>query len=334
MFQKISIALLIFSLLLAGCSPASRDFSPSDQVGVVTEMLQVEAPASAPMAEGEKGSYALDQTAASTDRLVIKNGTLSMAVDDPLISRDNIAHMAEAMGGFVVSADMYQQTLSNGIQVPQVSMTIRVPSERLDEALKTIKAETDQPIITENLNQPGCDRRIHRPELAAGQLTSRRTAAAADHGRRQSDRRCAGGIFTAGICPRTDRADQRSDEVLRTVSRPFFHQHSADRQRRHAATLDCWLAAGWSGQASPAITHQSITVIDQLCDPPGHLIPPGSNSRLWTHHIDRLGNYQPGEEKAKVQESPATRTTGISLQSQCYELSMTSTWTAHLLYFM
>ena len=152
MFQKISIALLIFSLLLAGCSPSSRNFSPSDQVGVVTEMLQAEAPAAASVAGGEKGSYAIDQTAASTDRLVIKNGTLSMAVDDPLISRDNIAHMAEAMGGFVVSADMYQQTLSNGIQVPQVSMTIRVPSERLDEALTTIKAETDQPIITENLN--------------------------------------------------------------------------------------------------------------------------------------------------------------------------------------
>jgi len=152
MFRKFSIALLIFSLLLAGCSASSRNYSPSDQMGVVTEMMQVEAPASAPMAEGEKGSYALDQTATSTERLVIKNGSLSMAVDDPLISRDNIARMAEAMGGFVVSADMYQQTLSNGIQVPQVSMTIRVPSERLDEALTTIKAETDQPIINENLN--------------------------------------------------------------------------------------------------------------------------------------------------------------------------------------
>jgi hypothetical protein len=152
MYRKFSIALLIFTLLLAGCSASSRNYNPSDQVGVVTEMLQAEAPASAPMAEGEKGSYALDQTAASTERLVIKNGSLSMAVDDPLISRDNIARMAEALGGFVVSADMYQQTLSNGIQVPQVSMTIRVPSERLDEALTTIKAETDQPIINENLN--------------------------------------------------------------------------------------------------------------------------------------------------------------------------------------
>jgi hypothetical protein len=151
MFRKFSITLLIFSLLLAGCA-SSRNFSPSDELGVVTEMMQVEAPASAPMVEGEKGSYALNQTASSTERLVIKNGSLSMAVDDPLISRDNIARMAEALGGFVVSADMYQQTLSNGIQVPQVSMTIRVPAERLDEALETIKAETDQPIINENLS--------------------------------------------------------------------------------------------------------------------------------------------------------------------------------------
>ncbi len=99
---------------------------------------------------GEKSAYALDQTAASVDRLVIKNASLSIAVNDPLKSMDTISHMAEAMGGFVVSADMYQQSLSNGVKVPQVSMTIRVPAEKLDEALTTIKAETDQPIISEN----------------------------------------------------------------------------------------------------------------------------------------------------------------------------------------
>jgi hypothetical protein len=47
---------------------------------------------------------------------------------------------------------MYQQTLSNGVQVPQVSMTIRVPVDRLNEALTTIKKETDQPIISENVS--------------------------------------------------------------------------------------------------------------------------------------------------------------------------------------
>jgi len=152
MIKKISFALVILSLLLAGCSGATNLQSASQRDGVTEEMVYVEAPAAAPAMEGDKALYNMNQTAASTERLVIKNGTLSMAVDDPLLSRDNIARMAEAMGGFVVSADMYQQTLSNGVQVPQVSMTIRVPAERLDEALSAIKAETDQPIITENLN--------------------------------------------------------------------------------------------------------------------------------------------------------------------------------------
>ena len=153
MIKKISVALIILSLLLAGCTAATGNFRSSTQPDAVSEeMVYVEAPAAAPMMEGEKAVYAMDQTAASNERLVIKNGTLSLAVDDPLLSRDNIANMAEAMGGFVVSADMYQQTLNNGVQVPQVSMTIRVPAERLDEALTAIKAETDQPIINENMN--------------------------------------------------------------------------------------------------------------------------------------------------------------------------------------
>jgi hypothetical protein len=150
MIKKISFALVILSLLLAGCSGATNLQSASQRDGVTEEMMYVEAPASAPVMEGDKALYNMNQTVASTERLVIKNGTLSMAVDDPLLSRDNIARMAEAMGGFVVSADMYQQSLSNGVKVPQVSMTIRVPAEKLDEALTTIKAETDQPIISEN----------------------------------------------------------------------------------------------------------------------------------------------------------------------------------------
>ena len=151
MIKKFSITLVILALLLAGCSGAAQNLRSSEQTDFAVNEMLVEAPAAA-APEGAKGAYALDQTAASTERLVIKNATLSMAVDDPLVSRDNIARLAESMGGFVVSADMYQQTLSNGVQVPQVSMTIRVPAERLDEALTAIKAETDQPIINENMN--------------------------------------------------------------------------------------------------------------------------------------------------------------------------------------
>jgi hypothetical protein len=73
-----------------------------------------------------------------------------MAVNDPQKSMENITRMADAMGGFVVSAEMYQQTLNNGSKVPQVNMSIRVPAEKLAEALTTIKTETTQPIISEN----------------------------------------------------------------------------------------------------------------------------------------------------------------------------------------
>ena len=155
MYKRVSIALLIFSMLLAGCASAMNRSAGSPE-SVVRQQVAVEAP-SAPqesldqsLASGSKSTYALDQTSTSVDRLVIKNATLSMAVNDPLKSMDTISHMAEGMGGFVVTADMYQQSLSNGVKVPQVSMTIRVPAEKLDEALTTIKKETDQPIISEN----------------------------------------------------------------------------------------------------------------------------------------------------------------------------------------
>ena len=147
MIKKIVFVLFASSLLLAGCAAAKSANDLGVQESLVERQSPVEAPAAAPLA-GEKSSYALDQSAASVDRLVIKNASLSIAVDDPLKSMDNISHMAEAMGGFVVSADMYQQSLSNGVKVPQVSLTIRVPAERLDEALSTIKTETNQPIIT------------------------------------------------------------------------------------------------------------------------------------------------------------------------------------------
>lgn len=152
--KKVSFALIIIALLLAACASKAATVTPPMR-GAVSEGMP--APTAAPampqpqsIALGSKTAYAVDQSATSADRMVIKNASLSMAVDDPLKSMDNISHMAENMGGFVVTADMYQQSLDNGAKVPQVSMTIRVPAAKLDEALTTIKKETNQPIISEN----------------------------------------------------------------------------------------------------------------------------------------------------------------------------------------
>jgi hypothetical protein len=149
MVKKASFALIIFALLLAACAAKTSNLVSPELPGAAPAIQSLES-ANRAAVSGEKSAYSLDQPAASVDRLVIKNATLSIAVNDPLKSMDTISHMAESMGGFVVSADMYQQSLNNGLKVPQVSMTIRVPVEKLDEALTTIKAETDQPIISEN----------------------------------------------------------------------------------------------------------------------------------------------------------------------------------------
>jgi hypothetical protein len=149
MLKKAAFTLIILSLLLAGCAAANHSLTPAEAPSAVGERQAVESVSGASTAF-DKSAYAEDQSPTSVDRLVIKNASLSIAVDDPQKSMANISHMAEAMGGFVVSADMYQQTLSNGVKVPQVSMTIRVPAEKLDAALTSIKNETDQPVISEN----------------------------------------------------------------------------------------------------------------------------------------------------------------------------------------
>lgn len=149
MRKRVLFALLIFTLLLAACAPAAQSLRQAESPSIAPQPPVVESLAGA-QTSNTKSVYAQDQAATTTDRLVIKNATLSLAVDDPLKSMDNITRLAEGMGGFVVSAEMYQQSLDNGVKVPQVNITIRVPAERLAEALTAIKAETTQPIISEN----------------------------------------------------------------------------------------------------------------------------------------------------------------------------------------
>ena len=113
--------------------------------GAPEMMMESPAAAPAPMefySEEGISDYAYDQSASNvvTERLVIQNVDMSIVVADPKARMDEIADMAVAMGGFVVSSNLYQSSYGpNEIVVPEGRMTVRVPSERLDEALETIK---------------------------------------------------------------------------------------------------------------------------------------------------------------------------------------------------
>ena len=63
-----------------------------------------------------------------------------------------ISKLAETMGGFVVSSNLYQSYYGpNNTEVPEATITIRVPSEKLDEALTSIKKNAVD-VTTENVS--------------------------------------------------------------------------------------------------------------------------------------------------------------------------------------
>jgi hypothetical protein len=111
----------------------------------------VEMPA-AEYAEEESSMADSVSSAEQTERIVIKNASLALVVDDPSASMANISRLAEEMGGFVVNADLYQQYLDSGAQVPRATITIRVPVERLNEALARIKTESNQDPQSESIS--------------------------------------------------------------------------------------------------------------------------------------------------------------------------------------
>ena len=137
---------LLLVVFLIGCSPAAKSpgYSQTDSYGGAPLPAATAAPAMPAAEEKSVSTGALDyqNTAAdSVQRLVIKNATLSIVVVDPGATMEVVTKMAESMGGFVVTSNLYKVTTENGIEVPRGTITVRVPAEKLTEAVETIKSQ-------------------------------------------------------------------------------------------------------------------------------------------------------------------------------------------------
>lgn len=150
-FAWLLVTLILAASLLAACAGKA---STSQELAL----------SSAPMEEGAMdksvenyagNTYTTTSSSlpeADVERIVIKNASLTLVVSDPPASMERIKQLAEAKGGFVVNAYLSQTTLDGGVTVPQATITIRVPAGILDDVLKTIRAESDELPITENIN--------------------------------------------------------------------------------------------------------------------------------------------------------------------------------------
>lgn len=179
-FHKVFCAIFILSLMLAACAPAMSPSAEREALDAVPPGAPMEAPQpmSTYAASEEGGSGNFQSPAADVERLVIKNGNLSIVVDDPNASLDRISRMAEELGGFVVSANLYQSELENGQPVWRGSITMRVPAERLNDAIEQIKSESNQDPVTETVTSQDVtgdytdlESRLRNLEAAEQQLT-------------------------------------------------------------------------------------------------------------------------------------------------------------------
>ena len=148
---KFILLITISALLLVGCGSAQRSGFAPPEMGYADEAIYAEAPAAEAMPIEEEAFRDADSIDAA-DRIVIKNASLEIVVNAPDESMQTISRMAEEMGGFVVSANLYQTQTSEGLEVPRASITIRVPADKLDEALSRIEAESDRLPLNKNIN--------------------------------------------------------------------------------------------------------------------------------------------------------------------------------------
>ena len=118
-------------------SNVSRDLGGFGGGAATEAPAAVEAPALDSFAYDQ--SQGANRAAQVQERLVIQNADLAIVVKDPKARMQEISDLAKEFGGFVVSSNLYQSFTALGKEVPEASIVIRVPSERLDEALARIK---------------------------------------------------------------------------------------------------------------------------------------------------------------------------------------------------
>lgn len=135
---RLAAALLAALLVvpLAACSSSSDSRTP-DIGGLESVPQSGDAPLpddGAPLS-GDGASLSGDQGQKSAaERSVIRNGAIVLQVDDPSGSTERITGLAEDLGGYVESQSIDRGDEGDG----GAHMQLRVPADRLDEALRRL----------------------------------------------------------------------------------------------------------------------------------------------------------------------------------------------------
>jgi hypothetical protein len=140
MIKRLPFLMILAALLLSACGAAATPAPGADQAESRGGASTGFAPPAATTGP-ELGARASDAT--TTERLVIKNATLSLVVKDPAASVDSISTLADGLGGFVVSSNVYQtSTDAAGNKIMRAQISIRIPADKFLPAIEQLEGMT------------------------------------------------------------------------------------------------------------------------------------------------------------------------------------------------
>jgi len=146
----VMVPIVVITLMLSACAP-SRQMAPAN-IAVEAPMEKAVGAVEQPVADFESAQEynSSNPSGYSPERIVIKNGNMTIVVVNPQKSIDEISKMADEMGGFVVSSNLYKDQIDSGAEVPRGSITIRIPAERMSEGMQRIRKQSTQEPINES----------------------------------------------------------------------------------------------------------------------------------------------------------------------------------------
>jgi len=113
----------------------------------------VPTPAPAPMRPEEAG---MEEPSIPQERMIVRNGDISLVVEDVPEAQDEIAELAARLGGWVVNSNIYGEK-----EEIRGWISIRIPSSKFDQALAELKAlavrVTSESTSTEDITEEYVD---------------------------------------------------------------------------------------------------------------------------------------------------------------------------------
>ncbi len=135
--------LLVLTVLVIGYWLGRRQTPPTFRTSVQPQVSPAKAPG---LGVGEEIAFeegaepeAAEESGSPSERLIIKTGRLSLLVKDVREGVDKMQKLAADLEGFVVDSQISVVDEKKGTL--KATVTIRVPAEKFDEALDTLKKE-------------------------------------------------------------------------------------------------------------------------------------------------------------------------------------------------